>query len=342
MREALRTLRSLRRRESALFWTLDVQGDYRLRDFLRDGARNEREILLFFKRTFLPWIPLPLPRVPEFGCSTFAARTPDGRVLFGRNFDLNRFSPPLAVRTAPADGYASVSTTSPLFLGYSERRLPGRGLLRDLPLLAAPYVPVDGVNERGLAVAVLLVPCEKPVHQETGRTPVTTTTAVRLLLDRAATVDEALALLGRFDMHHAIGSAFHFHLADASGASAVVEWGPDGAARTIRPAPGEAQVCTNFRLDRRPAEPSARLGTDRYDLMERTLAAAGWRIPSEAAAMDLLAAVAHPPGGPAPADVTAGTRWSAVFDLADPSVLLCAGCDYARSWRIPVTRRFED
>lgn len=342
MTEALRTLRSLRRHDDAPFWTLDVHGDYRLRDFLRAGARNEREILLFLKRTFLPWVPLPLPRVPEFGCSTFAARTPDGRPLLGRNFDLNRFSPPLAVRTAPADGYASVSTTSPLFLGYSERRLPGRGLLRDLPLLAAPYVPVDGVNERGLAVAVLLVPCEKPVHQETGRTPLTTTTAVRLLLDRAATVDEALGLLGRFDMHHAIGSAFHFHLADATGASAVVEWGPDGAARTIRPAPGAPQACTNFRLDLRPAEPSSRLGTDRFDLMEKTLAAAGGRIPSEAAAMDLLAAVAHPRDDWDPSNLVAGTQWSAVFDLAAPSALLCAGCDYARRWRLPVTRRFAD
>lgn len=338
MRNALRTLRSLRRPGDAPYWRIDCHGDYRLRDFLRVGARSERELLLFLKRTFLPWIPLPLPHVPEFGCSTFAARTPDGRALLGRNFDLNRFSPPLTVRTAPADGYASVSTTSPLFLGYSERRPPGRGLLRSLPLLAAPYVPVDGVNERGLAVAVLLVPCERPVHQETGRVPVTTTTAVRLLLDRAATVGEALALLGRFDMHHAIGSAFHFHLADASGASAVVEWGPDGAARTLRPADGEPQCCTNFRLDRRPAEPSARLGTDRYDRMRDALAAAGGRIASTAAAMDLLAAVAHPPGGPAPADVTAGTRWSAVFDLSEPAVLLCAGCDYARSWLIPVAR----
>ncbi len=190
---ALRTLRSLRRHGGAPFWTLDVHGDYRLRDFLRAGARNEREILL-----------------------------------------------------------------------------------------------------------------------------------------------------GRFDMHHAIGSAFHFHLADASGASAVVEWGPDGAARTIRPAPGAPQACTNFRLDLRPAEPSSRLGTDRYDLMEKTLAAAGGRIPSEAAAMDLLSAVAHPRDDWDPSNLVAGTQWSAVFDLAAPSALLCANCDYTRRWRIPVTRRFAD
>ena len=111
MKNALRTLRSLRRPGDALYWQIDCHGDYRLRDFLRVGARSERELLLFLKRTFLPWVPLPLPRVPEFGCSTFATRTPDGHALFGRNFDLNRFSPPLTVRTAPADGYASVQLT---------------------------------------------------------------------------------------------------------------------------------------------------------------------------------------------------------------------------------------
>lgn len=356
MMPPLRTLRSLRRPGDGLYWQIDCFGDYRLRDFLAVGARNERELLRFLKRTFLPWVPLPMPRVPDFGCSTFTARTPEGHVLFGRSFDLNQFSPPLSVRTRPADGYASISTTSLQFLGYSERRLP-TSLLRSLPLLAAPYVPVDGVNERGFAVAVLLVPGEKPVHQETGKIPITTTTSVRLLLDRAATVDEALDLLARYDMHHAIGSAFHFHLADASGASAVVEWGPDGAARVIRAAtsvperkrpvrsvadapdssgaaPFVPQVCTNFRLDARPAEPSSRLGTDRFDLLRDALATSGGLLPSPDAAMDLLAAVAHPRTEWNTGDLTAGTQWSAVFDLTEPSALLCPNCDWTHTQAI--------
>ena len=352
MTNAFRTLRSRRRPGDGLYWQIDCFGDYRLRDFLAVGARSERELLRFLKRTFLPWVPLPMPRVPDFGCSTFTARTPGGHVLFGRNFDLNQFSPPLSVRTHPADGYASISTTSLQFLGYSERRLP-TSLLRSLPLLAAPYVPVDGVNERGFAVAVLLVPGEKPVHQETGKVPITTTTAVRLLLDRAATVDDALDLLARYDMHHAIGSAFHFHLADASGASAVVEWGPNGAARIIRPAaaapergrpvrpvhdapdpsgavPFVPQVCTNFRLDARPSEPSSRLGTDRFDRLRNVLDLTGGLLSSPEAAMELLAAVAHPRTEWNTGDLTAGTQWSAVFDLTEPSALLCPNCDWTR------------
>ena len=70
---------------------------------------------------------------------------------------------------------------------------------------------MDGVNEKGLAAAVLMLPGERPPEPDTGRTPIQTTLAVRLVLDRAATVDEALALLERYEMHHAIGSAFHLH-----------------------------------------------------------------------------------------------------------------------------------
>jgi len=45
-----------------------------------------------------------------------------------------------------------------------------------------------------------------------------------LLLDRAATVDEAVALLKQYDMHSSLASAHHFSIADASGRSAVVEY----------------------------------------------------------------------------------------------------------------------
>ena len=52
MTEALRTLRSLRRHGGAPFWTLDVHGDYRLRDFLRAGCDYARRWRLPVTRRF--------------------------------------------------------------------------------------------------------------------------------------------------------------------------------------------------------------------------------------------------------------------------------------------------
>lgn len=39
-----------------------------------------------------------------------------------------------------------------------------------------------------------------------------------------ATVDEAVELLGQYDMNFSLDSAHHFSIADATGRSAVVEW----------------------------------------------------------------------------------------------------------------------
>ena len=351
LRNPVRTLLSLRRPDpDAACWTLDVHGDYRLDRVLARGARDERELLEAVRAEFAPLLPRSaLPPLPDFGCSTFVARTPDGRALFGRNFDLELRTPPLVVRTSPRGGYASVSTTGLLFLGFPDGDLPSP-LPRRLALLAAPFVPVDGVNEKGLAAAVLMLPGERPPEPDTGLPPIQTTLAVRLVLDRAATVDEALALLGRYEMHHAIGSAFHVHLADASGASAVVEWdGPGGAPRAVRPAAPAApgafahQCCTNFRLADGAAPALAddphRVGADRFAALEAALAPAGGVLPDAGAAADLLAAVSHrrDDWGPDGERVVA-TQWSAVFDLAEPSVTLWPDCDRPRARRFAVAR----
>ena len=65
---------------------------------------------------------------------------------------------------------------------------------------------------------------DEQTHQQTDKVDLTTTTAIRLLLDKAATVDEAIALLGQYDMNSSIGAAHHLSLADASGKSVVVEY----------------------------------------------------------------------------------------------------------------------
>lgn len=159
--------------------------------------------------------------IPDLGCSTFAAETPEGDAIFGRNFDMY-YSPALFVRTAPEDGYRSISMVNLSYIGFGEDKLP-TSLLDSLLTLAAPYVPLDGLNEKGLAVGVLLIDTE-PTDQQTDKPDITTTTAIRLLLDRAATVDEALALLRQYDMHASANSCYHFQIADAAGRAVVVEY----------------------------------------------------------------------------------------------------------------------
>ena len=89
----------------------------------------------------------------SFGCTTFNATTPSGDKLFARNYDYMD-SPGMTVWTHPKDGYASVSTVSLYFFGYGGSFLP-EDLLTSFLTLLAPYIPVDGMNEKGLSIGVL-------------------------------------------------------------------------------------------------------------------------------------------------------------------------------------------
>jgi len=70
------------------------------------------------------------------------------------------------------------------------------------------------MNEKGLAVSVNMIQDSASIHQDTGKPDITATMAIRLLLDRAATVEEALKLLGEYDLHASMGMMVHFALAE--------------------------------------------------------------------------------------------------------------------------------
>ena len=94
--------------------------------------------------------------------------------------------------------------------------------------MAFPYLLMDGMNEKGLSMSVLKLRGD-PALQDTGKNKISTTVALRLVLDRAANVDEALELLDQYDMQSSMPDAnFHFLLADASGKAVVLEYLPNG------------------------------------------------------------------------------------------------------------------
>jgi penicillin V acylase-like amidase (Ntn superfamily) len=115
--------------------------------------------------------------------------TPDGDFIFGRNFDMYH-APGMLIRTKPANGYESISMVDLAFLGYHEGYMP-IVFLNKILALAAPYVPLDGINEKGLAIGVLLLP-DKPTMQQTDKIDINTTTAIRMILDKAAMLRKRL------------------------------------------------------------------------------------------------------------------------------------------------------
>ncbi len=206
-------------------YTMTYRGDYGFDQFLaQGGAASDAEmaeyIIRFLSHGF--YTPKSSETPKDFACSTLSASSPEGSRVFGRNYDWDNCSA-MIVHTVPEKGYASVSTVCLEFLGFGDGWKP-EGMPNQFMALAAVYLPLDGMNEKGLCIADLMAGDGEATHQNTGKPDLTTVSAIRLILDQAATVEEAVALLNRYDMNSSIGSAHHFAISDAAGNSVVAEW----------------------------------------------------------------------------------------------------------------------
>ena len=190
----IRTLLTFKQLNDQPFYEMTYHADYGLDEFLEQGAATDDELVSFVTKKILKGVSFEVN--PDGACSTFIATTPEGDDLFGRNFDYVP-SIGLIVRTTPKNGYESLSVVNLNHLGLSQENMPTKNLLNRIITLAAPYAPLDGMNEKGLSIGVLVIN-KGIVHQSTGKVPITTTSAIRMILDKAATVDEAIALLEKY------------------------------------------------------------------------------------------------------------------------------------------------
>ena len=242
----------------------------------------------------------------DFGCSALTVRTPEGGVLMGRNFD---FPSALGVvlHTIPERGYETITTFNVEFYGFGKDYKP-EGFKNQYMALAGLFVALDGINEKGLAIADLMAGDTIETHQRTEKPDLTTTGAIRYLLNNAANVDEALELLNGIDMHSDIGSAHHYAIADASGRSVVVEYVDDKMVVTETPAVANHYLCEE-KLNAGLIE-----GDDRYDrLCERYSQLDG--VMSNEQLTEAIEAVSQPER-----EGFLGTAWTMVMDLSHPSV----------------------
>ena len=313
------TLLGVKCDEERGIYVINYREDYKLQQLLDDGGvSTQDELAKYIIKVLLKGLPIPIDYdVPSLACSTFAAKTPDGQYLLGRNLD-NQETDLAVVKTAPKDGYRSVSVVNLSFLGYDKNHTPKK--LKDrIVAMGAPYFPLDGINEKGLAVGVLQLQAE-PTDQNTEKPDVDTTLAIRLMLDKAATVDEAVALLRQYDMHASAGGCYHFQIADATGRSVVVEYVRDELVVVERQ--DGFLAATNFYLSDVPFtyEPQ---GMDRYEGMKETLTEKNNMLTAEEG-MALLLKVALQGTPPDALGRSYSTQWSSIYNLSEPSLTLCA------------------
>lgn len=307
------SLMSIERINDTQLFTMEFDGDYGFDTFMETGASSDAELVQFVISELTHGLPIEF-ELPDLGCSTYVAETPDGDALMGRNFDMY-YSPVMLTKTTPDNGYRSFTMVNLAYIGYDETYLP-TDLSSSILTLCAPYAPMDGMNEKGLAVSVMLIDTV-PTNQESEKLDVTTSSAIRMLLDKAATVEEAITLLENVDMHASANSCYHFLIADAEGNSAVVEY-IDDEISILR---GE-KISTNFLLT--PGEYDFGGGYDRYDIVKAELDASN-SILTEEEAMHVLYLCRNEITEP---DDTSSTQWSCIYNLDKCTVDIAVGSDF--------------
>ena len=162
---------------------------------------------------------------------------------------------------------------------------------------------LDGINEKGLAIADLMAGDDTETHQDRGLPDMTTTSALRYVLNRAATVDEAIRILNSIDMHSDIGTAHHYAISDASGRSVVAEYIDGELVVTDTP------IVTNHYLAPVWFGKGQIPGDNRYDILEDEYVEYLGVFDNDSL-KESMASVSQTPSGS-----FGGTQWTVLWDL---------------------------
>ena len=355
--EKLATIYSLRDLEGnkGRIYEMTYSADYKLEDALNFEITSTNRLLTFVLTRLMDNVTASKSLRLSFdaGCSAFAC--PDkksGNQLMGRNFDFTHKDPDtgerimipvIAVHTAPKGGKKSVSFVDGQFLYYkSGFYTDGESDLS--MLMALPYVPLDGINEDGFAICVLKLDGQYTWQQEEGKKKIFTTVAMRMLLDKAGTVKEAVELLKNYNMcSDKVAASYHFFMADATGDFAIVEYtNPD---TNLNPDKMEVltgtdalRYVTNFYVSPTMADTEHGInhsehGMLRYQILQENLQKYGYNL-TAGQGMDVLSQVAQ---GPESSALSTGfTQWSEIYNLSKKSVSMSILREFNKTFKFSI------
>lgn len=255
------------------------------------------------------------------GCTTFNTVNENKEHLFGRNFDYTDGFVML-LWTHPDNGYTSVSTVD---LDLISQGGEPDNYFSSLYTLYAPFACVDGMNEKGLCIAVLELETDA-TYQSTDNPDLTTTTIIRAVLDRAANVEEAIKIFESYDMHDDLDvkCAYHYHVTDANGDSIVIEY-VNGEINLIDPQDNvNYQVVANYYLTKGIKDTNG-FGQERVATATNALMKANG-ILSKDQAMDVLQSVGVDKQNWFGYECS--TLWSVVYNTNDLTYDVCYKLDY--------------
>jgi hypothetical protein len=300
--EEVSALRSLERVDDHPLYTMTMTNDYHRSGSVPTGSPELNHA------SVMPGI------APGWGCSLFASFADPQAMLYGRNFDWET-SPALLLFTHPSKGYASVSMVDLAYLGFSQQQLAALDetpLEERLALLQAPFLPFDGMNDQGLVIGMAAVSPGK-VPDDPNKPTIGSLGVIREMLDRAASVEEAVKILQSYNIDFAGGPPIHYLIADANQHAALVEF--YGGKVIVIENETNWHAATNFLVAEAGGNPKG--WCSRYDLITKRLSSG--EALSMQDAMALLESVSQ-----------SITQWSVVYDFSHLTVQAAMSHDYDR------------
>lgn len=293
------TLRSIRKFRN--FYTVSYNGGYEQR-------------LRWFSNEHLKLAKLKKPS----NCSLFVVRTPTGGPLLGRNLD--RRDIPVLARFAPPGKYASYALSPSVEVHLQDVLVAHpTEAQRNSFLFCLPFYPTDGINEKGLTIAIAGAPIRR-IKQSEARAPMFVLHFIRSVLDDCQNVEEVAHFAEAVTLYdRAIDKiSHHFLVTDATGKWLVIDY-PEGKLRLTR-GQGEPQARTNHFLEGGPSLVDTRTSFSRYAKLEAALSSPNPPA-TIAEAMALLQRVRD------------GTAWSVVYDAGAREGLIAVGENYRTLYR---------
>ncbi len=332
-------------------YTMEVKGGFYLDDFIaQGGAKSDAELIDFITGKITKGLLKMEISESEIACSAFTAQTLEADRLFGRNYDLSKTNTCIVFTEATEGRHATISTVDLQFLGMDVDQ-DVEGLMNKVTCLAAPYAPLDGVNDAGVSCGIFMSyqggETIVPTDLNTDKPDITSTTLLRLILDYADNVEEAVEIASTYDLHDSAATSYHYMVADATGASVILEWvngadatDLDGSARQLvvtyndddthigqEESQSDFQWITDFIIQ--PDyydDPADQKGLDRYQKLYEKLSQTDGIVADEEAAMEILASVGR--RNWSNDDKNTCTVHSAVYNLTDKSVLWVSNENY--------------
>lgn len=335
-------------------YRMDVKGGFYFDKFLKQGgASNDKELINFITNNITRGLIDMTIKETDIGCSSFTATAQNGDKLFARNYDFDKTNVCITLCNPGGGRHKSFSTVDLNYVGMDIEK-DVSGLMNKITCLAAPYAPLDGINDAGVSCGIYMTyqgsgdGAVATDQRDPDKKNITSTTMLRMVLDYADDVDEAVELIKQYNLHDSANTSFHYMVADASGKSAVLEWVPengkdatdnDGTARKLvvhyntgddylgeREANAEFQWVTNYILNPDYYDSEEDMtGLDRYNHIYNRLNATNGTVQDEWAAMDILKDVGRRTwngGGGV-------TVHSAVYNLTQKTVLWVANENYS-------------